>query len=306
MKRARKKGVPPATPVAAWAPGWDEGAFGRFLEAIDAWFRGRGREFEVTPSGVKSAGREYALDAVAETCLRMAAANWARVVARHFERADETAKAVDSIKGRPDLAEIGGRLRVRVYPERYLDTSEGSTAVNQPVAPGLVAVLVIGEGGDAKPLTAEQADSWGISTPALFEAARRNHVRRQVRREKAPEFEIGILMAEDHATASEMMFLEHYIPVDPPAGTLVTVPTQNSMLFHEIRDGGVMNALQTLIVVGHGLFQDGPAAILPVLYWWRRRRFATLPIEVKGESLRFLPPVEFVAALERIGVQLSD
>ncbi len=289
-----------------WAPSYDVPMYQRFIAVVLKECEKRWGKASETLDGVKAGGRVRALRELADLCRHMQEAQWPRAVEGHFARQAGEEAAVEEFRKRADLKEVRERLRIRIVPERSIQGDAAAAAVARPVAPGLVAALVLEGKNPAEPLTADQANEWGVPTRVMFEVARDNHRRRKVKKEAGNGFEVGVVMGDDADTASEMLFLEHYVKVEPPAGTIVVVPTQRSMLFHEVRDKSAVDALQTVLVVGHQLFQQGPFPILPLLYWWRRGRFALLPIEVQGETVRFMPPVEFVQALQKIGVDLTQ
>jgi hypothetical protein len=295
-----------APKVPEWAPSYDAPLYQRFIaEALRACEKRWGKSAE-TLDGVKAGGVVRELRELAELCRHMPEKQWPRAIEGHFARIAEAEEGAEKFRQRADLKDERARLRIRIVPERSVQGEALGASVAKPVAPGLVASLVL-EGKDGgEPVTPEMANRWNVSTSALFAAARDNHKRRKVKKETGQGFEVGVLMGDDPDTASEILFLEHYIKVEPPAGTIVVVPTQRAVLYHEVHDKKAVDALQTVLVIGHQLFQQGPSPVLPLLYWWRRRRFALLPIEVQGETVRFMPPIEFVQALQKIGVNLGD
>ena len=295
-----------APKVPEWAASYDAPLYQRFLAVVLKDCEKRWGKSVETLDGVKAGGRVRPLRELAEMCRHMPERLWPRAVEGHFGRIARDEAEAAAFAKREDLKSERERLRIRIVPERSIQGDAASAAVARPVAPGLVAALVLEGKTPAEPLTAETANEWGVSTGAMFVAARENHRRRKVKKESGNGFEVGVVMGEDPDTATEMLFLDEYIKVEPPAGTIVVVPTQRAMLFHEVRDKAAVDALQTVLVVGHQLFQKGPFPILPLLYWWRRGRFALLPIEVQGETVRFMPPVEFVQALQKIGVDLTQ
>ncbi|MCE9583884.1 MAG: hypothetical protein K8T20_15485 [Planctomycetes bacterium] len=294
-----------ASKVPDWAPSYDEPLYQRFIGAVLREAEKRWGKANETLDGVKAGGRIRELRELAETCRHMREENWPRAIEGCFSRMDVLDAGAEEFRKRADLKESRDRLRIRIVPEKQNKGDALGASVTRPVAPGMVAALVLDEklGGD--PVTPEMADEWGVSTTALFEVARANHKRRKVKKESGQGFVVNVLMGEDPDIATEVLFLDHYVKVEPPAGTIVVVPTQRSLLFHEVHDKKAVEALQTVLVVGHQLYQQGPFPVLPLLYWWRRRRFALLPIEVQGETVRFMPPVEFVQALQKIGVDLT-
>ena len=48
------------------------------------------------------------------------------------------------------------------------------------------------------------------------------------------------------------------------------------------------------------MFQQGPGAISPGLYWWRNGTISLLPAQLDGKKVAFAPPDEFIAVLNEL------
>jgi len=63
---------------------------------------------------------------------------------------------------------------------------------------------------------------------------------------------------------------------------------------------GVVESIQRLIVTAASMFEQGPGSISPSLYWWRNGTVTLLPSHIDGRNIQFVPPDEFVQALETL------
>ncbi|NUN48437.1 MAG: hypothetical protein HUU15_06375 [Candidatus Brocadiae bacterium] len=294
-----------AANVPDWAPSFEEPLYREFIGAVFREMEARGQKAVETLDGVRFRGKIRRLGPLAEVCRFMPVAQWKRAVGAYFDRVERADAALQEYLGRADLADTRAKLRIRMASERSV-TEAGADLCSKPVAPGLVATLVLGTEAGAAPVTAAMAEGWGVPTEALFEGARANHKRRKPRREGESAAQILVVAGADLDHATEVLFMDHYVPLEPSAGTLLIVPNRRTLAWHEIHDMGVLQAIETLVVIGYQIFQEGSEPVLPVLYWYRRRRFAMLPLEIQGQNVRFMPPIEFVAALKKIGVDLAE
>jgi hypothetical protein len=48
------------------------------------------------------------------------------------------------------------------------------------------------------------------------------------------------------------------------------------------------------------MFEQGPGSISPDLYWWREGSVTLLPSQFDGSNIQFMPPDEFVQALNAL------
>jgi len=85
------------------------------------------------------------------------------------------------------------------------------------------------------------------------------------------------------------------------AGALVAVPTRHCLIAHPmVARETALAATQALLMNAARLYDAGPGAISPHLYWWRDGEMALLPGSVERDRVELRPPPEFVAALERL------
>src|SRR5258705_12485514 len=90
------------------------------------------------------------------------------------------------------------------------------------------------------------------------------------------------------------MFLEEHMAKAPPFGAIVAVPHRHAVLFLPIEDMRVMDAVNSMIPIAFGMYQEGPGSLSSGLYWWRSRALTHLPTKVSAQSISFSPPDAFV------------
>jgi hypothetical protein len=59
----------------------------------------------------------------------------------------------------------------------------------------------------------------------------------------------------------------------------------------------VMMALNSMIPIAFGMYQEGPGSLSAGLYWWRAGKLQLLPTKVTAQSITFSPSDDFVEAV---------
>ncbi len=76
-------------------------------------------------------------------------------------------------------------------------------------------------------------------------------------------------------------------------GAIVSVPHRHALLFHVIRDGKVVDAVNWLVPLAAAMYREGPGSISPALYWWHAGALSLLPTRFDGRQIDVAPPPEF-------------
>lgn len=98
--------------------------------------------------------------------------------------------------------------------------------------------------------------------------------------------------------ASRLLDLEHFVGPLPTSGALVAVPHRHMLVTHRIETLQVVEVLNQLIQVAHGMYREGPGSIVPHVYWWRDGEpLLMIPATVDDSSINVRPPEEFVGLL---------
>lgn len=294
--------------VPAWACFFDAEGYRTFVAVLEAEMRRRGLAYELQEGILRLAApepSEYGLLNLAQLCHASPRAEWAALVARHFEntfRFAEESRRIDERARR--FEDVRPLLKVRIYHADYLLHMGPERLVHRVPAPGLVETLVYDLPFSVSTVPREHLHAWGLPEGELFALGLAN-----VRAEGLLEprrFEVDgggafyALAGDSFFTATHALFLGDYLKPVPEHGALVAVPHRHAVLYHPIADMTVVPVLQSMIAVSFGMYQEGPGSIHPGLYWWREGRLTELPSRVRARSIDFFPPGEFAAMLNRL------
>lgn len=298
--------------VPDWAKFFAPEDYRAFLEALSLELDRRGVRFElgdgtvhVAPPGGEES--DYGLLNLAQTCHATARAEWTATIREHFDnafRSSRDAQEIDSKAGALD--NVREWLKVRLYHTDYLSQMGDSGLVHRRPADGLIETLVYDLPGSVRTVPPDHVRGWGLSEDELFRLGLAN-VRLERPGPLLQSFDVGkgavirALVGDSFFTASHILFLEEHLGGTPEFGALVAVPHRHAALFYPITDMGVMAAVNSMIPIAFGMYQEGPGSLSPGIYWWRPGRLRLLPTKVTAQSITFSPPDDFVAeVLDRI------
>jgi len=290
--------------VPAWARFFPAEDYRSFLEAVEADLRRRGAPFEMGdgtvragPAGGPSA--DYGLLNLAQVCHATPPGEWGSTIAAHFDNAFSSDAEADALDARArSLDDVRACLKVRLYHPDYRAQVGADHLVHRVPAEGLVETLVYDLPGTVRTVPPEHVGTWGRPLDELFGIGLGN-----VRSEPRPDLQrldlghgatCSAIVGDSFFVASHALFLGDYLEASARFGALVSIPHRHAVLFHPIADMKVILAINSLIPVTFGMYQEGPGSISDSLYWWRDGRFTRLPSKVTAQSVTFEPPDEFV------------
>jgi hypothetical protein len=243
---------------------------------------------------------------VAQVCRHNPEDQWPELIARHLRIVTNVPKRnadINALSG--DFDRAREFLKVRVHPEDYTSHLPDSVAY-QPVAEGLIAVLVYDFPDSIAGVHPNHVERWRVPMHDLIQLGVRN-VRALGR--LTPEriegadrgwidvFEDG----ENYYAASHALLLHEYYDPEPELGLLVGIPNRHLMLVRPLDNLDAVPALNAMLHMVPAMYDQGPGAISPNLYWYRAGTFTLLPAEKKGDSIHFFPPEAFTeGALNRL------
>ncbi|MFB4314341.1 hypothetical protein [Actinomadura sp. 21ATH] len=203
-----------------------------------------------------------------------------------------------------DLALVRPLLRTRLYGDDFgTGVKAGTEPVRRQVAPGLAEVLVVDKPTAMMIVNADLREKWGTEAGELFAAAEEN-----VRRDGPLELAAGdyegvrlFSLGGDYAYATaHALWVDDY-PVTGPHGALVVVPAQGMVHAVPVHGGEVAAAMNLLVRVGWGGFQEGPRSITPNVYWWRDGALRLAgAVEAREDTLAVSISAEFQELLEEL------
>jgi len=292
--------------VPDWAKFFAPADYRAFVEALSLELRRRSLSFElgegtvhVAPPGGEAS--DYGLLNLAQTCHATSRNEWASTVREHFDNAFRSSRDAQEIDARAGVLEnVREWLKVRLYHTDYLAQMGGSGLVHRQPADGLIETLVYDLPGSVRTVPPEHVRGWGVPEEELFRMGLAN-VRAERPAPVLQTFDVGkgaviqALVGDSFFTASHILFLEEHLEGSPEFGALVAVPHRHAALFYPIANLGVLAAVNSMIPIAFGMYQEGPGSLSSGIYWWRAGRLRLLPTKVTSQSITFSPPDDFVA-----------
>jgi hypothetical protein len=294
--------------VPDWARFFTLAEYRDFLTALDAELRGRSLPFEIGDGTVNVAppggeASDYGLLNLAQTCHATTPAEWPSTIREHFDnafRSSRDAKEFDAKAGA--LENVRQALKVRLYHTDYLAQMGGTGLIYREPAEGLIETLVYDLPGSVRTVPPDYVRNWGVAEDELFRMGLAN-VRAETPAPLLQSFDVGkgaslqALVGDSFFTASHVLFLDQHLGKEAAYGAVVAVPHRHAVLFHAIRDMRVMMALNSMIPIAFGMYQEGPGSLSAGLYWWRAGKLQLLPTKVTAQSITFSPSDDFVEAV---------
>jgi hypothetical protein len=291
--------------VPEWARFFTPDDYRDFLQAVDGEMRRRQLTYEfgdgtvhVMPSGAENA--DYGLLNLAQTCHATGRADWEPTIREHFDNAFRSTRDSEELDAKSgSLDGVRACLKVRLYHTDYLDQMGETGLIHRMPAEGLIETLVYDLPGSVRTVPPDHARKWGVALDDLFRIGLQN-VRAEQPAPALQKFDVGkgatlqALVGDSFFTASHALFLEDHLKPPPDYGAVLAVPHRHAVLFHPIVDMKVVGAVNSMIPIAFGMYQEGPGSLSPGLYWWKERRLTLLPTKVTAQSISFSPPAEFV------------
>jgi len=291
--------------VPDWAKFFAPDDYRAFLEAVDGEMRRRQIPFEfgdgtvhLSPPGADRA--DYGLLNLAQTCHATSRSEWESTIREHFDNAFRSTRDSEELDARSgSLDGVKSCLKVRLYHTDYLAQMGDTGLIHRVPAEGLIETLVYDLPGSVRTVPPDHVDKWGVPEDELFRIGLDN-----VRSEQPPpvrqQFDVGkgavlqALVGDSFFTASHILFLEDHLRPASDFGAVVAVPHRHAVLFHPIADMRVIGAVNSMIPIAFGMYQEGPGSLSSGLYWWKAGKLTLLPTKVTAQSISFQPPSAFV------------
>jgi hypothetical protein len=266
------------------------------------------------------------ISALAARCQQSAREGWPALVREHLERRLRPGQVSTPSDPRdlaappaahPDGTSEGfdplvfercrARLKVRLVSPDTVATLEAEGAgplVRQDPADGLVAVLFFDLPGEPRPVRLEDTEAWATPLAAAFAVAYQNlgevalpgpssralpgGERILACRSESPFLAAQIVIPDRFVTARA----ESDPGENPGAGSgiLASVPKEDLLLLHPIREAGVEAVVEQIARLAQRLHDQVPASLSPHVYWWRNEVLTRLPVTLGADGARFDPP----------------
>lgn len=218
---------------------------------------------------------QHGLANLARRCHEAPREQWPQLVADHLGLSDveAIARRTGSLLDQP-FSVIRQHLGVRLYPEGYLSAPMAGQLVERVDLPGTLTVVVIDIGPSVMMLPPVVAQTWPVPTAELFEAGIANlmHLTKLQRGSlllgTQPAAVVDVVSGDNFAS-SHVLAPERVLPRLGAHGNLLAVPTRDVMLSLPLDAGLSLWAVEALLVMARGRFDDGVGPISPHLFWRR-------------------------------------
>ena len=291
--------------VPEWASFFDGEEYTAFLDLVVADFRRRGIE-PTLEDGVVSAIQpgtdgpaRFGLSNLAQFCHADDRERWPTIIAGHFDTMRATTgRDLDVLAD--DYEQAAPILRIRLMPDESMGGVALPNNVARPVAPGILAVLVLDFPDSTATVPREAAETWPVSLDDAWARALANQdheptpVRDEVSDERA---RFTVWYGDSFYVATRLLRLADLLPVGT-TDALVAVPNRHTLLVHVIEDETVVASMQALYRATTDLFRDGPGSISDQPYWWHDGALTLIPHQLQGKRIQVAPPDDFVRLLE--------
>ena len=299
----------PGGTAPEWARFFSDSEYSTFLYTVEAELTRRALPFEFGNGVIKvrmgpGEPNHLGLQNLAQLCHREAPERWQALIGEHLDnilKSNRESAEIETLEASYDR--VRDKVKVRLYAAGY-GAEVGEQLIHRTVAEGVEAAVVYDLPSSVRSVAKARTDAWGVTEDDLFRLGLEN-----VAHESPPErrvVEVGggahieALIGDSFFTTSHALRLEAFLDRPAHHGVLVAMPHRHAVLFHPIRDMRVVSAINGLISMTFGMFQEGPGSLSPHLYWWHHGKLIRLPSEVSANRLTFTPPDEFVAVLNEL------
>jgi hypothetical protein len=303
---ARPAGYVPAVPLfrrrrpdpPPWARFFSPDEWHHFAELV-RYEAGRRRwEQDLDEGKVGHAESAHGLQNIAQICHASPHGKWPHVVAEHFVALDDIADVAFACAG-----EARAVLRARLISDDFVPPG-GPDPARRRVADDLLVALAYDLPSRVVLPRRHDVLEWGEEEELFALALEQTRAERggQMERHDFTEDQGGpatiwSFTGDSFFTATHALWSAH---VEGPHGSIVAAPNRHAVLVHPIRDLDVVSAIPIMARVAQGLYTEGPGSLTPSLYWFRDGALTRLPVHVNDGAVTFIPPDEFVDALNEL------
>lgn len=276
MHRAR----PPhgARPFAAHAPVYPFASRllkERFLDLVRRRLGRDGARVVIAGGVARVEGNPAAhgLTNLAQVCHQNSTTAWPMLVDEHFDKSEP-----ERMLAKLQMAFGSGsgpkfdRLALRIQAEDFMPAHVLATLVHRVDLPGTVTTLVVDVGESVMPLPLPIAEEWGVPADELFERALANLPRLcQARWQRLvlpydTAVEVDAFCGDFYSAAS-LLRPQPFLPRGGEHGHLFVVPAREALVSWPVGAAGLPRAIEALVAIGRGKFEDGPGSITPHVFW---------------------------------------
>lgn len=295
--------------VPQWAGFFNSGQYGDFVRGVEADLNGRGLTFTIN-NGIVSVHadetkpEQMGLQNLGQLCNRSNAEEWPTLIHQHFDNLFSThQKQAEFENDKANFETVRGLIKMRVFPED-LPPGVRENSIHRLLAPGLLGMLSYDFPTSIQSIPKEDAATWNLSHAELLELGLSNVLEQETVKLEVIDVPDGprlqALVGDSFYTATHALRLDRHIAGSMEHGALVAMPHRHAVVFHPVHNSSAVAAIQSMLIMANGMYQEGPGSISPNLYWWRNGQFTILPSRIEKKKLHFEPPEEFIQVLNDV------
>lgn len=290
-----------------WQPFMSAEKFAAFEKAVNGYFVGRGQKIiwsDDKGSATTESGAQMGMGNIAQLCAQTDEAEWAKVIAEHFNRLEAAVAQANAEEVIP-WDQVKSRLTIRLMANEAVPEQFRGNAVWRRDLQGVATMLAIDYPETVATVSRASAVEWGLPDEQLFVQALENlstiyKVDAPVVKEVAngPLF----LFSADHFfAASHALLLAKMPECVGPFGAIVAIPTRHLMICCPINNFEIVKDIGVMLNIAHKAEADGPGSITRQLYFYRDGTFALIHSEAgDDQQLRLTPPPELLQVLNEL------
>lgn len=307
--------------VPEWAPFGTLAEYRRFLQLVRDHFASEGRAIvlndgivyggvDAEPDGTSP---QLGLQNLAQMCHQNAPNDWPEIIGEHFGAMREGQRFGKEWDARhADYNWAKQRLMLRLQPADYLDAFDGRAGGKpaRPVyrvdLPQTITLLVADFPTTTMSIDHDTLEKWGVPVEQVFADAMQNVAQfaeiewGELPADGDPPLTLRILSGEGYYATSHVLRLGEFPDCVGRHGTLLSVGNRGGAVLYPIESAEFIAAINAMVPIAMGTFNEGPGSISPHLYWCKSDgSFEVQRCTVKEGKLVFSPSKGFVALLER-------
>jgi len=295
--------------IPEWADFFTPAEYENFLAQIDKYFKKEKISYVINDgmadaSSDRFGGYQIGLLNLAQRCKQAAPSAWNEIIHEQFVQMEELA-AFDKkfIEQSTDFSFAKEYIGVKLYHVDYYKENMENVAIVRHLTEDIVAMLVFDLPHCIKNVARRDFDAWNKTEDEIFTLGLKNIEEKyhpDIIMQKIGDIQCWLADGEHFYAPNIVLDLANFSLVIGAYGTLVAVPNRHAAFLYPIEDLEVVTACNTLIPVIYNIHHEGPGSISNSLYWYRNGRFIKIPCEIDDETLRMVPPEEFVEMLNKL------
>jgi hypothetical protein len=293
-----------------WANFFTKGEYENFMALISDYFAQHDVEFEIEDgmAVLKKPHRGYesfGLINLGQTCRQSPPEEWEANVADFFRSMERTYEFEQELESKlTDFEFVRPFIGLRIYNAGFMDSIGRENFIFRQLSDQVVFMLVFDLPDSIKNISPETAEPWGKTEDELFTLGYENSKESypfNVEKEMFGESDFWINYSDHFFAPNIVLSLndenKHLVGTH---GALVGLPHRHLALIYPIENVSVLGAINSIIPVIYGMYEEGPGSISNELYWYKDGQLHNLPYEMTEEELTFSPPEDFLDLLNSL------